>query len=116
MTTEVIIDANSLQMSYGDIQALSGVSFQIHKGEIIGLLGPNGAGKSTIIKILTTYLYPTGGSAHLLGYDIFQFPEKIREKIGYLPENTPLYLDMSAESYLSFVGRARGLKGASLAK
>lgn len=105
-----MIEVDSLSMCYGNHQALKGISFQVQDGEILGFLGPNGAGKSTTMKILTTYLWPTGGTARIGGEDIFRNPMKIRQKIGYLPESTPLYLDMSVEDYLKFVGYARGLR------
>jgi ABC-2 type transport system ATP-binding protein len=109
-----MIKAENLTMHYGPVVALRNVSFEVHKGEIVGLLGPNGAGKSTTMKILTSYLHPTKGTAKVGGIDVLQNPLGVRKIIGYLPEILPLYMDMEVRSYLSFVGRARGLSGARL--
>lgn len=109
-----MIKAENLTMHYGPVVALRNVSFEVHKGEIVGLLGPNGAGKSTTMKILTSYLYPTKGTAKVGGIDVLQNPLGVRKIIGYLPEILPLYMDMEVRAYLSFVGRARGLSGARL--
>jgi ABC-2 type transport system ATP-binding protein len=109
-----MIKANKLTMHYGPVVALRDVSFEVRRGEIVGLLGPNGAGKSTAMKILTTYLYPTSGTAQVGGIDILDNPLAVRKIIGYLPEVLPLYMDMEVRAYLDFVGRARGLTGAKL--
>lgn len=109
-----MIEANGLSMHYGPVRALDNVSFKVNKGEIVGLLGPNGAGKSTTMKILTTYLYPTAGTAQVAGVDVLADPLKVRRMIGYLPEVLPLYMDMEVREYLSFVGKARGLSGSKL--
>jgi ABC-2 type transport system ATP-binding protein len=89
-------------------------SFEVKRGEIVGLLGPNGAGKSTAMKILTTYLHPASGTALVGGIDILTNPLAVRKIIGYLPEILPLYMDMEVRTYLDFVGKARGLRGARL--
>ncbi len=109
-----MIKASNLTMHYGPVVALNNVSFEVTKGEIVGLLGPNGAGKSTTMKILTTYLYPTKGTAKVGGIDVLEDPVKVRKTIGYLPEVLPLYMDMEVRAYLEFVGRARGLHGGKL--
>ena len=109
-----MIKAEGLTMHYGPVVALNNVSFEVRQGEIVGLLGPNGAGKSTCMKILTTYLYPTAGTAKVGGMDVKENPLGVRKIIGYLPENLPLYMDMEVRSYLSFVGQARGLTGRRL--
>ncbi len=109
-----MIKANGLTMHYGPVQALKDVSFEVREGEIVGLLGPNGAGKSTTMKILTTYLHPTRGTALVGGTDVLKDPVGVRKVIGYLPEILPLYMDMEVRSYLDFVARARGLSGARL--
>jgi ABC-2 type transport system ATP-binding protein len=109
-----MIKAENLTMHYGPVVALRDVSFEVRKGEVVGLLGPNGAGKSTTMKILTTYLHPTSGTAKVGGIDILQNPLGVRKVTGYLPEILPLYMDMEVKSYLSFVGKARGLSGARL--
>ncbi|HUW59858.1 MAG TPA: ATP-binding cassette domain-containing protein [Candidatus Bathyarchaeia archaeon] len=109
-----MIKADKLTMHYGPVVALKNVSFEVRRGEIVGLLGPNGAGKSTAMKILTTYLYPTGGRAQVGGIDILKDPLAVRKIIGYLPEILPLYMDMEVRAYLDFVGRARGLTGSKL--
>ena len=101
-------------MYYGPYAALKDVSFQVQSGEILGLLGPNGAGKTTAMRILTTYLYPTAGTATLDGFDILTQPLEARRTTGYLPETAPLYPDMRVDEYLSFVGQARGLEGKRL--
>lgn len=104
-----MIDVQGLSMNYGKINALQNAVFKVGKGEVVGLLGPNGAGKSTAMKILTTYLYPTSGTASICGADILTDPGKVRELVGYLPEILPLYMDMDIKEYLEFVGKARGL-------
>lgn len=111
-----MIKANGLTMHYGPVRALDQVSFEVNQGEIVGLLGPNGAGKSTTMKILTTYLHPTEGTAQVAGTDILKSPLEARRKIGYLPEILPLYMDMEVRGYLNFVGKARGLGGSQLKK
>ena len=101
-------------MRYGPVLALDNVSFEVDTGEIVALLGPNGAGKSTTMKILTTYLHPTSGSAQVNEFDVLEQPLQARAQIGYLPETLPLYMDMEVRGYLKFVGKARGLSGAEL--
>lgn len=109
-----MIKAEGLTMHYGPVKALNNVSFTVGDGEIVALLGPNGAGKSTTMKILTTYLYPTQGTAQVAGFDVKENPLEARANIGYLPENLPLYMDMEVRGYLKFVGESRGLRGAKL--
>lgn len=111
-----MIDAQSLTMRYGNFTALDRFSFQAKDREILGLLGPNGAGKTTAMRILTTYLYPTSGTAKIGGLNLLENPVEIRKQIGYLPETAPLYSDMQVDEYLKFVGEARGLSGIDLAK
>jgi ABC-2 type transport system ATP-binding protein len=109
-----VIDARGLSMSYGLVRALDDATFEARKGEVLGLLGSNGAGKTTTMRILTTYLVPTAGSATVAGIDVVKQPLEARKRIGYLPESLPLYLAMEVSECLTFVGRARGLKGAQL--
>ncbi len=106
-----MIEAKNLTMYYGSFCALAGVSFEAREKEIVGLLGPNGAGKTTAMRILTTYIYPTQGTAKICGIDITENPIAARQIIGYLPEEPPLYKDMRVDEYLDFVARARGLSG-----
>jgi ABC-2 type transport system ATP-binding protein len=109
-----MIEVRGLSKSFGTMKALDDVSFRLDRGEILGFLGPNGAGKSTTMKIVTTFLAPDGGSVTVDGVDVLEHPLEVRRRIGYLPENVPLYLDMNIHEYLSFVGAARGLAGARL--
>lgn len=88
---------------YSKQKALDDVSFQINAGEVVGLLGPNGAGKSTIMKIITCFIPPTSGEATVYGFDIFEQSLNVRKKVGYLPENNPLYPDLYVIEYLEFV-------------
>lgn len=88
---------------YGKQKALDDVSFKIDAGEVVGLLGPNGAGKSTMMKIITCYIPPTSGLVTVNGYDIFEQSIEVRKRVGYLPENNPLYLDMYVKEYLTFI-------------
>src|SRR3989338_5112635 len=111
-----MISIKNISMNYGTTKALADVSFDVEQGEILGLLGPNGDGKSTLMKILTTFIYPSGGTAEIEGFDILEQPLRVRELVGYLPENVPLYMDMRVDEYLTFVGGARGIKGAGLEK
>ena len=109
-----MIEVRGITKSFGTMLALDDVSFGIGRGEILGFLGPNGAGKSTTMKIITTFLAPDSGSVTVDGIDVLEKPLDVRGKIGYLPENVPLYLDMNVHEYLTFVGRARGLDGVAL--
>ena len=104
-----MIFVEGLTKSYGEIHALRGMNFQVKQGEIVGLLGPNGAGKSTAIKCLTGYLHPDEGSVNVDGIDVLDSPIKAQKRIGYLPENTPLYPEMSVQAYLRMIAELRGV-------
>ncbi len=97
------IEAQNISKYYGKQKALSNINLTIKKGEVVGLLGPNGAGKSTLMKILTSFLPPTSGTALINGVDVQEASLDIRKLIGYLPENNPLYTDMYVKEYLRFV-------------
>ena len=107
-----MIEADSLVKRYGPFAAVRGVSFRVEKGQVIGLLGPNGAGKTSIMRILTCYHFPTEGGARVDGHDVLTDAHRVRQVVGYLPENPPLYDDMKVSEYLSFIADARGLSGA----
>ena len=109
-----MIDARGLSMRYGTVTALSDATFRAEKGEVVGLLGPNGAGKTTTMRILTTYQHPSAGTARVAGFDVIDDSLEVRRRIGYLPESLPLYLGMEVRECLTFVGRARGLRGREL--
>ncbi len=102
-----MITVNQLSKAYGAVQALHDVSFQIGAGEIVGLLGPNGAGKTTLIKILTGYLQPDSGQATIDGLDVLTHPLEVQARIGYLPENAPLYPELSVQAYLKMMADLR---------
>jgi ABC-2 type transport system ATP-binding protein len=97
----IIVD-NIIKL-YGRQKALDNVSFKIKAGEIVGLLGPNGAGKSTLMKIISCFIPPSDGTISVNGFDIFEQSIEVRKKVGYLPENNPLYLDLYIKEYLEFV-------------
>jgi ABC-2 type transport system ATP-binding protein len=103
-----MIEVEGLTKYYGNYYALKGVTFSVAKGEILGFLGPNGAGKTTTMRILTCFFPATGGKARVAGFDVFEEPLEVRKRIGYLPENVPLYKDITVEDYLEF---AAGIKG-----
>jgi ABC-2 type transport system ATP-binding protein len=105
-----MIEARELTKVYGEVTALREASFSIDRGEIVGLLGPNGAGKTTAMKILTGYLLPTAGSATVAGHDVLAQPLEVQGRIGYLPENAPVYGEMRVGDYLAFSARMRGLE------
>ncbi len=98
-----MIEVQNLSKHYGDKKAVDGISFKAEDGEILGFLGPNGAGKSTTMNILTGYISCTDGKALIDGIDVLENPIKAKAKIGYLPEQPPLYLDMTVKEYLNFV-------------
>ncbi len=102
-----MISVSNLTKEYGTHRAVDSISFEVPKGQVVGFLGPNGAGKSTTLRMLTCYLPPTSGGATINGFDIFHQSEQVRENLGYLPENVPLYLEMRVEEYLDFRGRLR---------
>lgn len=97
------IKVNGLTKVYGQQTAVNALTFEVHKGEILGFLGPNGAGKSTTMKMLTGFVSPTGGTAAVAGLDIVKESLELRKKVGYLPEHNPLYLDLYVKEYLYFV-------------
>lgn len=104
-----MIRAKELRKNYGDLEALRGVSFEVRAGEIIGLLGPNGAGKTTLMQILTGFIQPSAGRATVGGVDVLTEPGRVQEMIGYLPENAPLYPELTVQSYLKMIADLRRL-------
>ena len=107
-----MIEVADLRKSYGRFDAVSGVSFTVGKGEILGFLGPNGAGKTTTMRILTGYMPATSGKATVAGYDVFLSPLEAKRSVGYLPETPPVYPDLDVTSYLDFCARIKGVKSA----
>src|SRR5512137_1294857 len=102
-----MIEVSELKKSYGSVEALRGLSFSIAAGQIVGLLGPNGAGKTTIIKILTGYLQPDAGTVTVDGLDVLTHTREVQARIGYLPENAPLYPELSVQGYLKMMAELR---------
>ncbi|MBQ7968333.1 MAG: ATP-binding cassette domain-containing protein [Clostridia bacterium] len=105
-----MIKIDHLVKHFGDKKAVNDISFTVEEGEIVGFLGPNGAGKSTTMNMLTGYLSSTSGKAEIDGIDIFESPMEAKKKIGFLPEQPPLYLDMTVQEYLDFVYDLKGCK------
>lgn len=104
-----MIEVEHLTKRYGPVTAVQDVSFQVHKGEILGLLGPNGAGKTTTMRVLTGYMPATDGRVVVAGHDVFEQPVEAKRRIGYLPETPPLYPDMTVREYLQFVAKIKGV-------
>jgi ABC-2 type transport system ATP-binding protein len=102
-----MIDVQDLSKAYGSIQALDEVSFHVAAGQVIGLLGPNGAGKTTVMKILTGYLQPDSGQVTVDGLDVLTDTLEVQKRIGYLPENAPLYPELSVQAYLKMIADLR---------
>jgi len=104
-----MIEAINLTKVFDNTPALTDVSFTVEKGEILGFLGPNGAGKTTTMRILTGFLPPTSGTAKVAGFDVLDQSKEVRERIGYMPENPPVYGDMTVSSFLRFISRIKGV-------
>src|SRR5664279_1889323 len=109
MNDNAMIAVTDLTKRYAGNTAVDGISFTVARGEIVGLLGPNGAGKSTILRILSSFMPATSGSVRVAGFDVFFRGKEVRRRIGYMPENNPLHLDMRVREYLRFRARLKGL-------
>lgn len=104
-----MVEVSDLTKHYGEHAAVEGISFRVQKGEIVALLGPNGAGKTTTMRILTCFMPATSGEARVAGFDIFTQSLEVRRRLGYMPENMPLYPEMRAREYLEFRARLKGV-------
>src|SRR5512140_319219 len=109
MSDDLMIEVENLTKRYAGRTAVSGISFTVRRGEIVGLLGPNGAGKSTTMRILSCFLPATSGTVKVAGWDVFKESDEVRRRIGYMPENNPLHQDMRVREYLKFRARLKGL-------
>jgi ABC-2 type transport system ATP-binding protein len=109
LTLGTMIEVSNLVKRYGDFTALHSISFQVPKGQILGLLGPNGAGKSTTMKILSAFMPATSGEVKVAGFDVFDDPLEVKRRVGYLPENPPLYLEMGVREYIEYVADLKKL-------
>ena len=104
-----MIEAAGLTRTFGRVQALDGLTFRVEKGEIVGFVGPNGAGKTTTMRILTCTLPPTAGSARVAGFDVTEAPDEVRRRLGFMPENVPLYPDATVDELLRFTAELKGV-------
>ena len=111
-----MIEVEHLTKKYGDLVAVNDLSFKVDKGKIWGLLGPNAAGKTTTMRILTGYLPANEGKANVAGFDVFEQPNEVKKNIGYLPENLPLYPEMTFHSFLSFTAEIKQIPAAEKKK
>ncbi|TFV38305.1 ABC transporter ATP-binding protein [Bradyrhizobium frederickii] len=109
-----VASVERLGKRYGRRQAVDGVSFEVNEQEVVGLLGPNGSGKTTILRVITGYLRPSQGTVRIDGFDVVRDGHQARARIGYVPENAPLYGHMRVDEFLHFMGRLRGLRGGAL--
>ncbi len=104
-----MIEVKDLTKKYGNFTAVRDVSFEVEKGEILGFLGPNAAGKTTTMRVLTCFMPATAGTARVAGFDTFRQSLDVRRRVGYLPENVPLYLDMRVRPYLEFIAKIKDI-------
>jgi ABC-2 type transport system ATP-binding protein len=104
-----MIEVQHLTKRYGDLVAVSDISFSVASGQVLGFLGPNGSGKTTTMRVITGFMPATSGTVKVAGFDIFDDSFEVRKRIGYLPESPPLYSDMTVEAYLRFVARIKGM-------
>src|ERR671919_2303144 len=102
-----MIDVQDLTKDYGSRRAISGITFKVERGEILGFLGPNGAGKTTTMRIITGFMPPTQGKVTLDGFDVVEQSLDVRRRVGYLPETVPLYTEMTVTNYLKYMGTLR---------
>src|SRR5690349_5729036 len=109
MSDDLMIEVANLTKRYAGHTAVSNISFNVARGEIVGLLGPNGAGKSTTMRILSCFLPATSGTVRVAGLDVFRESDEVRRRIGYMPENNPLHAEMRVRDYLKFRARLKGL-------
>jgi ABC-2 type transport system ATP-binding protein len=116
MAEDQAVQVRNLDKAFGDVHAVRGISFDVHRGEILSLLGPNGAGRSTTISMLACLLAPTGGDALVTGHSILRQPMAVKEAIGVVPQEIALYEDLSARQNLSFWGKMYRLRGAELGR
>ncbi len=114
-TANASISVRNLTKYYGELLALDHLTFSVEPGEVVGFLGPNGAGKTTAMKILTCFMSANAGEARVAGYDVYREAHRVRERVGYLPENNPLYADMVVYDYLRHIGQVRRVRGRRLA-
>jgi ABC-2 type transport system ATP-binding protein len=105
-----MVFVDNIVKDYGDLRAVDGVSFEVKKGDILGFLGPNGAGKSTTMKMIAGYLSPTAGTASVAGFDVQKDPMEAKRRIGYLPESSPAYPEMTVVEFLTYVAETRGYR------
>ncbi|MBZ0296529.1 MAG: ABC transporter ATP-binding protein [Anaerolineae bacterium] len=110
MNADLMIEVHELTKKFGSVAAVNHISFNVKPNEIIGILGPNGAGKTTTLRMLTGYMPPTSGSAMIAGYDILEDSLEVRQRVGYLPEQVPVYPDMTVRGYVTFWAELRGLR------
>jgi len=111
-----MIEVKNLTKYYGVKMALDNISFNVNRGEVLGFLGPNAAGKTTTMRILTGYLPATKGDVTIDGYNVFENPIEVKKRIGYLPENPPLYTEMTVKSYLKYVAKIKGIPNFEIKK
>src|SRR6266851_537838 len=111
-----MITVTELTKKYARHTAVDHISFEVHKGDIVGFLGPNGAGKTTTMRMLTCFLPPSEGKATVAGFDVVEHPMEVKRRIGYLPETPPLYPEMEVREYVEFTGRIKGISGADIAR
>ena len=115
MTNEPLITASHLSRFYGGRRAIENISFSIRRGEVVAFLGPNGAGKSTLMQILCGVLPASAGTVRIAGFDIIEQPLQAKQRLGYLPEQPPLYTDCTVNEYLVYCARLRGIASVDLA-
>jgi ABC-2 type transport system ATP-binding protein len=104
-----MVEVTGVTKRYGSLLAVDDISFSVGRGEVFGFIGPNGAGKTTTMRILTGFIPATYGVAKIDGFDVFENPQEVKKRVGYLPETPPLYLDLSVGDYLRFVAEIRGI-------
>ena len=107
--SDILVGVTNLRKHYGPIRAVDGITFAVHRGDVLGFLGPNGAGKTTAMKLITGFLEPDAGTIEVAGLDVAKHPLEARRRLGYLPENAPAYGEMTADGFLRFIADARGV-------